>query len=73
MSQDNYTALICASKNNQLAVVDFLLSHDSCEVNFQGGWNQTTALMKAVDRNFIGCAKTLIDNGAEGLCNTVCV
>ena len=37
----------------------------------QGGWNKTTALMRAVDRGFEQVAIHLLLHGADGLKNTV--
>jgi ankyrin repeat protein len=61
---EEYTALMWASKNGHLDVVQLLLASDA-DVNIQGGWNECTALMKACEKGKFEVVEALIKAGAE--------
>jgi ankyrin repeat protein len=65
ITNDQYTLLVIATKENQIETIQFLCSFDNIDVNAVVGWNKTTALMRAAERGFEKAVKILVARGAS--------
>lgn len=57
---ESYTPLIWAAKVGHVEVVKKLLSYKQVLVDKKGGWNETTALIRAIERGHTLVVRTLI-------------
>jgi len=62
---DKYTPLMWAAKNSHNNVMTLLLAQKEILVDKQGGWNESTALIKAVEVNNLEGCQILVDNEAN--------
>jgi hypothetical protein len=61
---EEYSALIWAAKNGHTDIIKLLIEKKA-NVNKIGGWNKSTALMKACDRGLVDIVDLFINAGAE--------
>ena len=62
--KDRNTALICASKNNNLEIVKYLVDVGA-DLNAEGGHYNKTALMYASENGRLEMVKYLVEKGAD--------